>query len=54
MRRQCVGGDEQSEGEQDTQYFHAVTLAFLEFYEIGCAPFLLSVFGLRERGKGER
>jgi hypothetical protein len=50
VRRQTIGGDEQGEGEQNTQNFHAVTLAFSEFYEIGVQPFLVSVFGLQEHG----
>lgn len=45
VRRKGVGGDAQDDREQNTQYFHDATLALLEFYEIGCAPFLVSVFG---------
>jgi len=42
---QSIRDDHQGDGEQNTQSFHAVTLACSEFYEIGCAPFFLSVFG---------
>jgi hypothetical protein len=45
VRRQGVGRDEQNNREQNAQCFHDVRLALLEFYEIGSAPFLLSVFG---------
>jgi hypothetical protein len=45
VRREAVGRDEQRKGKQNTQNFHAVTLAFSEFYEIGGPPILLSVFG---------
>jgi hypothetical protein len=47
MGRQSIGGEEQRARKQNTQCFHAVTLAFSEFYEIRSAPFLLSVFGLQ-------
>jgi hypothetical protein len=44
-RGQSIGGEQQGDRKQNTQYFHAVTLVYLEFCEIGCAPILLSVFG---------
>jgi hypothetical protein len=50
VRRQGIGGDEQSEGKQNTQCFHDDTVVFSKFYEIGRAPFLVSVFGLQEGG----
>jgi hypothetical protein len=50
MCRQSIGGEEQRACKQNTQCFHAVTLAFSEFYEIGSTPILMSVFGLQECG----
>jgi hypothetical protein len=45
VRRQRIGRHEQNNREQNAQCFHDLKLALLEFYEIGSAPFLLSVFG---------
>jgi hypothetical protein len=45
MRCQSIGCDQQRDREQNTQKFHAVTVAFSKDYEIGVQPFLLSVFG---------
>jgi hypothetical protein len=45
VRREGIRRKEQDDREQNTQCFHDFTLAVLEFYEIGSAPFLMSVFG---------
>jgi len=52
-RGQPVGPNQQREREQNTQKFHVLTFAFSKYCEIGMPPFLVSVFGLQERGLKE-